>query len=196
MFDLICVTNRRLCSDFPAQIERVATAKPAAVILREKDLSEAEYKALALDVKKICEKYSVPLILHSFYKAAAELNIRAVHLPLPLLKTMTDSEKSWFTVLGASCHSIDDALEAKHLGCTYITAGHIFATDCKRGVPTRGLDFLKEVCDSVDIPVYAIGGINPENSVLAKSAGASGVCVMSGFMRCDNTTEYVKSFGC
>ena len=176
------------------QTEKVAAAKPAAIILREKDLSEQEYRVLAADVKEICEAHDVPLILHSFYKAAARLDIRAVHLPLPLLRTMSDSEKKWFSALGASCHSAEDALEAHRLGCTYITAGHIFATDCKKGVPPRGIDFLKEVCGSVDIPVYAIGGINPENAPSAKEAGARGVCVMSGLMKSDNPTEYVNNF--
>jgi thiamine-phosphate pyrophosphorylase len=88
-----------------------------------------------------------------------------------------------FRYLGASCHSVEDAVKAERLGCTYITAGHIFATDCKKGVPPRGLEFLKEVCESIDIPVYAIGGINSENMNLTIEAGAKGVCIMSGFMR-------------
>ena len=87
-----------------------------------------------------------------------------------------------------------------------MTAGHIFATDCKKGLPPRGLDFLKNVCDAVLIPVYAIGGINialsddskafdassdydamPDISVprLADvmKCGAAGGCIMSGMMR-------------
>ena len=50
-------------------------------------------------------------------------------------------------------------MEAERLGATYVTAGHIFTTDCKKGLPPRGLDFLKNVCDAVTIPVYGIGGI-------------------------------------
>lgn len=71
-----------------------------------------------------------------------------------------------------------------NLGATYITAGHIFATDCKKGVPPRGLDFLSSVCSFVNIPVYAIGGISPVNAQKAIDAGAEGVCIMSGLMTC------------
>ena len=97
---------------------------------------------------------------------------------------MGEGEKARFRILGASCHSPADAWEAQRLGYTYITAGHVFATDCKKGLPPRGLDFLREVCRSVDIPVYAIGGIRPENMAAVRAAGAAGGCVMSGLMTC------------
>ena len=73
--------------------------------------------------------------------------------------------------------------QAQQLGASYITAGHIFATDCKKGLPPRGLGFLKDICRRVDIPVYAIGGITEENMVSALEAGAEGVCIMSGLMK-------------
>jgi thiamine-phosphate pyrophosphorylase len=85
-------------------------------------------------------------------------------------------------LIGASCHSVEEALEAENLHCSYITAGHIFSTDCKKGVAPRGLNFLSDVCNNVSIPVYAIGGINQSNMKAVQNAGANGVCIMSGFM--------------
>lgn len=184
MSDILCVTNRKLCKkDFLVRIEEIAQTSPKGIILREKDLSEEEYKKLAFDVMNICRRYGVPCILHSFVRTARELEAGAIHVPLPVLASMTDEEKKAFSILGASCHSVEEAGKAKELGCTYIIAGHIFETDCKRGVPPRGLEFLKEVCDTVDIPVYAIGGITMDNIALAKNAGAAGGCMMSGLMR-------------
>ncbi len=107
---------------------------------------------------------------------------------------LTQIRKTIFSHLGASCHSVDDAREAEALGCTYITAGHIFATDCKRGIPPRGLSFLTDVCHSVHIPVYAIGGINSSNLSLAVRAGAAGICIMSGAMSCENPAQFFKNF--
>lgn len=72
---------------------------------------------------------------------------------------ITDEEKKKFTKIGISIHSVEEAKEAEQLGASYLTAGHIYATDCKRGLPPRGLGFLKEVCREVSIPVYGIGGI-------------------------------------
>lgn len=195
MCDILCVTNRTLCKDdFLQRTCKIAAAHPAGIILREKDLSEREYKALAEQVLRICKKRRVPCILHSFADAAAGLKADAVHLPLPLLRKMGDTQKARFTILGASCHSVEDAREAQRLGCTYITAGHIFDTDCKKGLPGRGLDFLKTVCESVSIPVYAIGGISRENIAAVRAAGAKGGCVMSGLMQCADPQAYLKSF--
>lgn len=81
-----------------------------------------------------------------------------------------------------SVHSKEEAISAQELGVSYIMAGHIFKTDCKKDVPPRGLSFLSEICSAVKIPVYAVGGINKENAILCIEAGAAGVCMMSNFM--------------
>ncbi len=192
MFDIICVTNRRLCREpFLVRMERLAAARPAAVILREKDLPEAEYRALAAQVLALCRKTGVPCILHSFAAVARELDCPALHLPLPLLRALPPEDRARFSVLGASCHSETEAVEAAALGATCITAGHVFDTDCKKGVPGRGLEFLRRVCESVSIPVYAIGGIGAENIAAAAACGAAGACVMSGAMTCADPAAYL-----
>ena len=95
--DILCITNRKLCKDdFLKRIQIIATAQPKAIVLREKDLSEEAYTILAEKVMHICEKYSVPCILHSFAKAAMALNVKAIHMPLPLLRKMTPQEKNHF----------------------------------------------------------------------------------------------------
>lgn len=189
MSDIICVTNRKLCQeDFLTRIERIAVCHPASIILREKDMSPEEYKALAVAVMKICNPYDVQCILHSFSDIAIALHSEAIHLPLHLLRELSQEQKSHFKILGASCHSVEDAIEAQNLGCTYITAGHVFETNCKKGLPGRGLDFLRNVCSAVEIPVYAIGGITPDNIASVRHSGAAGACLMSGLM----TAEDVK----
>lgn len=195
MFDILCVTNRILCEeDFLVRIEKLAQSQASGIILREKDLSENEYRALAVDVMKLCDDYNVPCILHSFVKVAKELSCKNIHLPLPILRTMSLEDKTKFTMFGTSCHSVEEAKEAELLGCTYIIAGHIFDTDCKKDLPGRGIHFLKEVCDKVSVPVYAIGGIAPENVNELENTGAKGACVMSGAMKCENPQMYMKQF--
>ena len=190
MFDIICVTNSGLCGDFFQQLEKVAKSKPGAIVLREKN--SPNYKELAEKALKICEENDTTCILHNFPETAKELGTKKIHLPLPKLREMREEDKSFFEVIGTSCHSIEDAVEAEKLGCSYIFAGHIFATDCKRGLPGRGTEFLSRVCHSVNIPVYAIGGINSENISEVKKAGAAGACIMSGFMTCENPVEFIN----
>lgn len=157
--------------------------QPYALILREKDLSEAEYEKLAESVKCLCDQSKTQLILHSFPDVARKLGISAIHMPLAAFAAMSEEQKALYAIRGASVHSVEDALLAQRAGATYVTAGHIFVTDCKKGLPGRGLEFLKNVCEAVDIPVYAIGGIDETNAGLCIEAGADGVCMMSGYMR-------------
>ena len=195
MSNVLVITNRKLCKeDFFGRIEALAAAGPGGIILREKDLPEAEYRELARRAAEICERHGTPCILHSFPGAALELGVKRLHLPLPILRNLSPAERAYFIMLGASCHSVEDAREAETLGCTYITAGHVFDTDCKKGLPGRGLAFLKQVCESVKTPVYAIGGIDPENYKEVMAAGAAGVCVMSGAMICEAPGRYLSAF--
>lgn len=195
MCEILCVTDRHLCREpFLTRLERIAAAKPAGIILREKDLPEAEYRRLAAEVLALCGRHGVPCVLHGFPETAAALGAEALHLPLPLLRTLPAGERAAFRRLGASCHSAEEAREAEALGCSYITAGHVFDTACKAGTPGRGLDFLREACGAVRIPVYAIGGITPEHFPAVLSAGAAGACVMSGLMTCPDPAEYLARF--
>ena len=195
MSDILCVTNRSLCrEDFLTRLERIAAAGPAGVILREKDLSPKAYRALAERVLAACRAHGVPCILHSFPAVAREFGAEGLHLPLPLLRALSQEERHSFRVLGASCHSAAEAREAEALGCTYITAGHVFATDCKKGLAPRGLPFLREVCRAVTIPVWAIGGIAPENLSPVLATGARGGCVMSGLMACPDPAALLAAF--
>ena len=184
-FKIIAVSNRKLCNrPFLEQIERVCKIHPEAVILREKDLTEEEYRALAKEVMEICSHYQVPCILHKFWKAAVEMECTEVHLPLPAFRILTDEEKNKFTKIGISIHSVEEAKEAEQLGAFYLTAGHVYATDCKKGLPPRGLDFLEEICKTVSIPVYGIGGVRFDEKQWKdmERCGAAGGCIMSGMM--------------
>ena len=184
LYKTICITNRHLCEDdFLLRIEKIAKSGVKAIILREKDMQENEYEALAGAVMDICKENNTLCILHSFVNAALKLNANAMHLPMTALRALSEDERSRFDILGASCHSVEESVEAESLGCTYITASHVFATDCKKGLEPRGLGFIADVTKAVDIPVYGLGGINEENAESVINAGAAGICIMSGFMR-------------
>jgi thiamine-phosphate pyrophosphorylase len=183
MFKIIAVTNRHICrGDFYERIREIA-ACGTDVILREKDMSRDEYDALLSAVE------SPEIIPHSFIDVAEGHNSKRLHLPLHMLESDPDAAKKF--IVGVSVHSPEEAARAQLLGAKYITAGHIFATDCKKGLPGRGLDYIKRVKAAVDIPVYAIGGINAGNIASVREAGADGACVMSGLMCCDDVKESI-----
>ena len=190
--EILCVTNRSLCEgDFFERIDRIASCGVKALILREKDLSAEEYRNLAEKFVGICRKHKVEAVLHTFVEVASGLGVPAIHLSLEAFRKLDEGKKKTFKKIGVSCHSVEDALEAERLGAAYVTFGHVFATDCKKGLEPRGLSALKKVCDAVRIPVYAIGGINCENIGLVFENGAEGACIMSGFMKCPDAAGFV-----
>ena len=170
----------------------LAAARPSLIILREKDLSPAEYASLAARCREICAGEGAPLAANSQLAAARSAGLTRVHLPLAMLR---QGRPAGFAVVGASVHAPQEAAEAVRLGADYLIAGHIFATGCKPGQPPRGLGFLREVCAAAaDRPVYAIGGMTPERVGPVLQAGARGVCVMSGFMCCDDPAALAEEF--
>ena len=180
-FKRIAVTNRSLCSArLEAQVEKICKAGLCnALILREKDLSEVEYLSLAKSIKEICDEHGIDFICNNVPNVAELLGC---NLQLSYQSFLDQKWKS-SQITWVSVHTVEEAINAERLGADGLIAGHIFVTDCKKGLAPRGLDFLKEVCDAVSIPVFAIGGIDDSNSDLVRLAGAQGECRMSWYMR-------------
>lgn len=181
MFKRIVVTNRSLCrTGLKEQVEKISRLGLCdALILREKDLSEAEYLSLAKSIKEICDEHGVDFICNNMPGAAEKLKC---NLQLSYQSFLDQRWKSG-QITWVSVHTVEEAINAERLGADGLIAGHIFVTDCKKGLAPRGLDFLKEVCDAVSIPVFAIGGIDDSNSDIVRLAGAQGECRMSWYMR-------------
>lgn len=183
-------------AEYAGKIERALQQKPDALILREKDLTEEEYERLAVVVLRLCHHYNVKCFLNNFVKSAIRLKAHRIQLSISRFLELTASERDAFSEIIVSVHSVDEALLAESKGADAIIAGHIFSTDCKKGVPPRGLAFLSDVCQAVTIPVYAIGGIHmkkrQEDKLIVAGdctasqcieAGAAGVCMMSEYMK-------------
>lgn len=193
--NLIAVTNRALCKNQQDFLDRFAAlcgclGEGDAILLREKDLAPQSYAALAIQCAALWKGSSCKLILHSHDAIARSLGVTHLHVPFPLLQKGLPKGLTCST----SVHSVEEAVMAQQLGASYLIAGHIFPTDCKKCVPPKGLDFLQTVCEKVDIPVYAIGGITPDRVPAVQSAGAAGVCVMSRLMTCEDMKATVQAF--
>lgn len=169
------------------QVKKVLSFSPKALVLREKDLEPEVYRQLAQEVTALCEASKTECILHGFSDEARALSWRKIHLPLSAFRKLPSLD--FFEKKGTSVHSLEEAREAEALGADYLFAGNIFETDCKKGLPGRGLSFLKEVCSQVSVPVYGIGGITPERMEALLSAGAAGGCMMSGFLKLQREGE-------
>lgn len=195
------ISNRKLCENenLEKQIEKIFSAYQRKIILenfeivaltlREKDLYKNEYLKLVEKIYPICQKYRIDLILHQNYDLRLDnkYNIKGLHLSYNTFKSLNKNIREElikkYKKIGVSIHSINEAKEVENLGATYIVAGHIFKTDCKKDLEPRGLKFIQELSLILTIPIFAIGGINQENSHLVINSGAFGVCMMSSLMK-------------
>ncbi len=211
-FELVWVTNRRLSEDFFADVRRVAQGgKADKILLRESDLPEHEYENLArktLEIIAECDS-GARLVLHTHANVVSRLGASELHLPFAKFRAL-DSESAinlrdlvkfdgacsdkeggggicasnltQKLKIGVSIHSLEQALAAQELGADYVVAGHIFDTPSHALERGRGLNFLREICESLCIKTYTIGGINFENLGKIKDAGAAGAYMMRGFL--------------
>ena len=195
------ISNRKLCENenLEKQIEKISSAyekkmilenfEIVALTLREKDLDKNEYLKLIEEIYHICQKYKINLILHQNYDLNLDnkYNIEGIHLSYDIFKSLNENIKAElikkYKRIGVSIHSLDEAKEVENLGASYVVAGHIFETDCKKGLEPRGLKFVEELSSILTIPIFAIGGIDEKNSQSVINSGAFGVCMMSSMMK-------------
>lgn len=165
---------------------------PDMIIIREKHLPKETYMELFTRLWEKCKNHKgegrqAELVPHTHFLAARQTGGTCIHLPFPVFEEYCYGLPSpWcqkIEKIGVSVHSQKEAKKAEQLGASYLIAGHIFPTGCKKGVPARGLGFLEGICGSVAIPVYAIGGIHKENLSQIRGTGAAGACMMSEYMR-------------
>ena len=190
----IVITNRHLVQgDFLKQLEKVTKLRPHALILREKDLTDDAYESLAKKVFDLCKREDITFFLHTKIEIARKIGCQNIHLSIPVLKGLSETEKKALTEdfceISISCHSMEDVEIAMAGGATQIILGTIFETECKKGVLGKGVEFVREICQKCPLPVYAIGGMNMQRLPLVIDAGAAGCCMMSGFMQTTKTLQ-------
>ena len=195
------ISNRKLCENenLEKQIEKIFSAYERKIILKnfdivaltlkEKDLNKNEYLKLIEKVYPICQKYKINLILHQNYDLNLDdkYKIDGIHLSYNIFKSLNENIKAElikkYKRIGVSIHSLNEAKEVESLGASYVVAGHIFETDCKKGLEPRGLKFVEELSSILIIPIFAIGGIDEKNSLSVINNGAFSICMMSTLMK-------------
>ena len=198
---LLIISNRKLCKNenLEKQLEKIfidyeektkfKEFQIEGVILREKDLLEIDYLKLLKNVEKVVEKNNRKIIIHKNYDILKEKNKNVVGLHLSfetflnLDENKIENLRQIYGKIGVSVHTLEEAKKSQDLGANYIIVGHIFNTDCKKGLKPKGLDFLKEIAKEIKIEVFAIGGIDFNNYSEVIKTGVTGVCMMSGLMK-------------
>jgi thiamine-phosphate pyrophosphorylase len=149
--------------------------------LREKGISDRDLTEVARRMKSVCELGGAQLIINDRLEVARDSGAHGIHLgrgdaSLAAARAALGTRG----VIGATAHTLEEALAAEAAGADYLGFGHIFPTASKhKTTPPVGLEALARVCAAVRIPVLAIGGITADNARACIDAGAHGVAVIA-----------------
>ena len=194
---LYLVTNRYQDSleSFLEKIETACRSGVTIVQLREKNLTTNQYYQLAKQVKEITDAYQVPLIIDDRLDIclavdAAGLHIGDDELPVSVARQVLGPEK----ILGVTAKTVKRALEAEEGGADYLGTGAIFPTTTKENAPITLISTLKTICQRVDIPVVAIGGLTSENIDQLIGTGIAGIAVVRDLMQAEDIEAKTQAF--
>ena len=196
-FRLYLVTNRYQDSleSFLEKVETACRSGVTIIQLREKNLTTNQYYQLAKQVKEITDAYQVPLIIDDRLDIclavdAAGLHIGDDELPVSVARQVLGPEK----ILGVTAKTVKRALEAETSGADYLGTGAIFPTITKENAPITLISTLKTICQTVAIPVVAIGGLTSENIDQLIGTGIAGVAVVRDLMQAEDIEAKAHAF--
>ena len=194
---LYLVTNRYQDSleNFLEKVETACRSGVTIIQLREKNLTTNQYYQLAKQVKEITDAYQVPLIIDDRLDVclavdAAGLHIGDDELPVSVARQVLGPEK----ILGVTAKTVKRALEAETSGADYLGTGAIFPTITKENAPITLISTLKTICQTVAIPVVAIGGLTSENIDQLAETGIAGVAVVRDLMQAEDIEAKTQAF--
>ena len=173
----VCTDRDIMTTDTLEEAVELAIKGGATIIqLREKDCTSREFYELALSIKDITDAYEVPLIINDRLDIALAVHADGVHLgqsdiPVQVARNVMGPN----CIVGATANTLEKAKEAWQSGADYLGVGDVFGSATKNDTKPVELKELKKICDTVKIPVVAIGGISKKNIHLLKDTGVAGI---------------------
>ena len=174
-------------AEFLRRVEEGLKGGATILQLREKDKSTREYIELAEKVHRITQKYNVPLIIDDRLDVALASNAEGVHLgqsDMPVSTARKILGEGF--IIGATTKTVAQAVEAYEQGADYCGVGAIYPTTTKVKTVLTSTETLSQICQSVPIPVNAIGGLNKTNTDVLMGIKIAGICVVSAIMKAED----------
>ncbi|MEG0277028.1 MAG: thiamine phosphate synthase [Coprobacillus sp.] len=182
MMLLYAVTDRTWLKDetLYQQVEKALKGGVTCIQLREKRQDESEFLKEAHEIHELCQTYSVPFIINDNVNIAIACQADGVHIGQDDMSCQKARQLIGDDmILGVSCQTVEQAIQAQKDGADYLGVGAVFPTDTKSDAIEVNHQTLKDICQSVDIPVVAIGGINKQNILELKGTDVDGVALVS-----------------
>lgn len=186
---LYAVTDRAWAGEkrLYEQVEAALKGGVTCVQLREKQLSDEEFLAEALEISALCRQYGVPLFINDNVEIAVKCGADGVHVGQNDMDAAQVRQRVGDDMMiGVSVHSVEEALKAVEAGADCLGAGAVFSTSTKTDANVLPRAILKEICAAVDVPVAAIGGINQSNLSQLSGTGVAGVALISAIFSAED----------
>ena len=179
---LYAVTDRHWLKDetLENQVEKALQGGATLLQLREKSLDDDIFLAEAKEIQKLCKKYQVPFVINDNVDIALAIDADGVHVGQSDMEALDVRKRLGpDKIIGVSAQNVQQALLAQKHGADYLGVGAVFPTGSKDDAEDVSFETLKAICQAVDIPVIAIGGITKENVSELKGSGICGIAVIS-----------------
>ena len=162
------------------QVESALKGGVTCVQLREKELDEEAFLKEAFELHDLCKKYNVPFFINDNVDIAIRCHAEGIHVGQDdMAAAQVRQRVGEGVMIGVSAHTVQEALDAVAHGADYLGVGAVFATHTKTDVSEMPRQTLLDICNAVDVPVVAIGGIHKENILQLKGTGVDGVALVS-----------------
>ena len=175
------------------QVESALKGGVTCVQLREKELDYDSFLSEAIQIASLCKRYGVPLFINDNVDIAIACGADGVHVGQDDMAAANVRQKVGSgMMIGVSVHNVDEAKKAVRDGADCLGVGAVFTTSTKADASVLPISEVKAICDAVDIPVVAIGGINKGNILQLSSSGVDGIAVVSAIFSSENIEEECK----
>lgn len=172
------------------QVEKALKGGITMLQLREKNMPYEQIKQTAIELQKLCRSYQVPFIINDYVELAKEIGADGVHVGQSDTSVIKAREiLGPDAIVGATAKTIEQALAAQAQGADYLGSGAVFGSSTKLDAKSMEHELLQKICESVTIPVVAIGGITGENVAALKGRGMAGVAVVGGIFGQENIKQ-------
>ena len=175
------------------QVKEALENGVTCVQLREKELDESDFLKEAKQISTLCKEYKVPFIVNDNVNIAIACKADGIHIGQEDME-LTNVRKlvGEDMIIGVSAHTVEEAIKAQEGGADYIGIGAVFATSTKTDVDVLSFETLRSICEAVDIPTVAIGGIKKDNICKLKGSGIDGVAVVSAIFAAKDIATATK----
>ena len=175
------------------QVESALKGGATCVQLREKHLGDEDFLREAIEIHALCQRYGVPLFINDNVEVAIRCHAEGVHVGQSDMEAAQVRQRVGENMMiGVSAHTVEEARRAVAHGADYLGVGAVFATSTKTDVDVLPRQTLIDICNAVDVPVVAIGGIHKENILQLKGTGVDGVALVSAIFAADDIESECK----